>query len=96
MAYLRSLASQDIGSILTEREREVLGWAASWVENRLDVLWKAEVARRARNTSAKPPIHVRHGDWVARAGGGHMQVGGQCEGDDAAVANDNGVRRRRS
>lgn len=38
-AYLRHVASVEVGTILTPAGREIVGWCASWVENRLDEKW---------------------------------------------------------
>jgi len=36
IAYLRMIASCEVGTILTPESREIVGWCASWIENRLD------------------------------------------------------------
>ena len=42
VAYLRHCARVDIGSILSPPSREVVEWCASWIENDLDVKWRAK------------------------------------------------------
>lgn len=34
--YLRRIARTEVGTILSPRDREVVGWCAAWVENQLD------------------------------------------------------------
>lgn len=41
-AYLQHVANVEVGSILTRRGREVVGFCAAWVRNRLDEKWLAD------------------------------------------------------
>lgn len=103
VAYLRCLSTVEIGTILDSREREFIGMTASWIENKLDAIWRREVAHRfnaAMLSKAAREVRglitgeaVRTGDWVEVPGGEVFQLG---SGREAVVANDNGIRRRRS
>jgi len=44
VCYLRHCATMQIGTVLSSESREIVGWCASWIENRLDEKWARDVA----------------------------------------------------
>jgi hypothetical protein len=41
--YFRHIEIMEIGSVASKATREIVGWCASWIENRLDEKWREEV-----------------------------------------------------
>jgi hypothetical protein len=65
-AYLQHIADIDIGTVLSPQGREIVGFCAAWVQNRLDEEWLArgKVAPLASAKEEPAPVDTR--DEIAR------------------------------
>lgn len=58
-AYLQHIADIDIGTVLSPQGREIVGFCASWVQNRLDEEWLADKVVPLASAKAPSPVETR-------------------------------------